>query len=493
MKNKKKNSRFKLKHGLYSSGLTLLIIAVVILVNVFVTALAGKLPLQADMTSESYNSLSEDNINLIKSFKNDIKITVLSERDAFLSSEFLAEQAIADDSNGGYCAQATGFLDDYRKYNGNITVEYVDPQSPDFSAFLQEYPSEDISSGDILVECNDSLQVLKPTDLFELEQQDYYYSIKGSKMESVLTSAIIKVSSSNPVYAVNITGHNCKSSDTVVSMLQNNNFSVSESSTLDFDKLDEKVSLILLNSPTTDFSGEEIKALSDFLSKNDRLLFYISDQSQPALKNLDAFLAEWGIVSLNGVICETDSKRYYNDYYLTYFDYVGDTYKNLSEKGLNCLTYSHRPYKLTDDIDGVKVTPLLSVPSSSILYPIDRAAQEKFDAKSAQTGPFYGALLCEKELTDGISTIFAVGSSNFFLDQVMESNYGNADFTMQTVKSALDTGDNDVYFTEKSIKTSSVLIDSKTSDLMGTWLFMILLPVITLVGGLYIWIRRSVR
>ncbi len=490
--NKEKKNRFKLKHNLYSTVLIIFVVLAIVLVNVFVTVLAKKYPLQMDMTETSYNSLSEDNIALIKSFKNDIKITVLYERDGFLSSEFLAENSIADDSDGGYSVQATQFLDEYQKYNPNITVDYVDSQSPDFSGFLQEYPSEDISAGDILIECNDSLQVLKPIDLFNLEQQEYYYTINGSNMESAITSAIIKVSGNGPIYAANMTGHNCKPSDTIISLLQNNNFSVSEISTLDFDKLDENISLLIINSPTTDFSDAEISALEEYLGKEGKMLFYISDVSQPKLEKLEAFLAKWGIVSMNGVICETDSNRYYSDYYLTYFDYAVDSYQNLTAKGINCITYSHRPYELTEGIEGIKVTPLLSVPSSALLYPIDRNAQKNFDSANAQAGPFYGSLLSEKELADGTSAIFAVGSSNFFIDQVMESNYGNADFVMLTIKSAIDTGDSDVYFAEKAIKTTSVLIDSQTSNLLGTWLFMVLVPLIILTAGFYIWIRRSV-
>lgn len=490
--NKEKKSKFRLKHNLYSTALIIFVVVAIILVNVFVTVLAKKYPLQMDMTATSYNSLSEDNIALIKSFKNDIKITVLYEKDGFLSSEFLAENSIADDSDGGYSVQAVEFLEEYQKYNSNITVSYVDSQSPDFSGFLQEYPSEDISAGDILVECNDSLQVLKPADLFNLEQQEYYYTINGSKMESAVTSAIIKVSGDGPVYSANMTGHNCKPSDTIISLLQNNNFSISEIATLDFDKLDENISLLIINSPSTDFSEAEISALEEFLSGEGKMLFYISDVSQPKLERLDAFLAKWGIVSMNGVICETDSTRYFNDHYLTYFDYAVDSYQNLSAKGINCITYSHRPYALTEEIDGITVTPLLSVPSSALLYPIDRNAQEKFDSTKAQAGPFYGALLAEKELADGKSTIFAIGSSNFFIDQVMESNYGNADFVMLTVKNSIDTGADDVYFADKAIKTTSVLIDSQTSNLLGTWLLMVLLPLIVLTAGIYIWIRRSV-
>jgi ABC-2 type transport system permease protein len=492
-----KNSKNKLKYGAYSIGLIAVVVIVVILINVFVAFLSQKVDLSFDMTTSANNSLSKENVDILKKFDKDINITVLCDEDSFLSNDFLTENYyIYDSSDGNYAVQAKTFLKEYSRVNKNIKVKYVDSTSPDYASILSKYSTETLNAGDILVECNDSLRIVSVKDLFELEELTYYmgYQITGSNMEAALTSAIITVSGKGPTKAQILTSHNCSDSADLKTLLEGNNFSVKNLDSLDFSDIDDDTKLLVINSPTSDFSKGEINKLKDFLNDENNVLIYVADSTQPALPVLEKYLKNWGIIPMDGVILETDSSRYYNDNYLTFFDYTTDDYEDLKGKGLNCITYAHRPFALVDDKDGYKSQALLQVPSTAILYPMDSNLQEDFTSKGAQKGPFYGVILATKELPDGNSTILAIGSKNFLTSQVMTSGaYGNADFIILTINKALNLEDTDVYFAPKRINTQSGLVDAGMANLIGTWLFMIILPSVTLVLGLYYWIRRRAR
>ncbi|MBR2040624.1 MAG: hypothetical protein IJ948_04520, partial [Clostridia bacterium] len=79
-----KNTLFAKKGG-YSIALTAIVLAAIIVFNVLVTALSNRFVLEFDMTAQKENSISEENIEYIKSIDKDVDIIVCATEDNYSS------------------------------------------------------------------------------------------------------------------------------------------------------------------------------------------------------------------------------------------------------------------------------------------------------------------------------------------------------------------------------------------------------------------------
>ena len=139
-KEKQPINKRHLKYGSLATGLVVLFIAAVVLVNVVVTMLFDRFPITLDLTGNSIYTVSEETKNYISGIEAPVDITVMSTEDSF--------RGISD-----YTNQCAELLSSYAQYNPNITVRYKDLLSnPDF---VSNY-SQNLGSCDIIVELADS-------------------------------------------------------------------------------------------------------------------------------------------------------------------------------------------------------------------------------------------------------------------------------------------------------------------------------------------------
>jgi ABC-2 type transport system permease protein len=66
------------KHGLTSCALLVGILAVIVLINVFVTVLVGKFPLKIDLTSTKLYEISDTTYNYLKTYDKPTTIYILA-------------------------------------------------------------------------------------------------------------------------------------------------------------------------------------------------------------------------------------------------------------------------------------------------------------------------------------------------------------------------------------------------------------------------------
>ena len=122
-----------------------ILLAVLILVNVVSAVIANKLPTTLDVTTDNSNSLTQENINFIKSITSDVTVTVCAPRDSYTGADMInyAYNTYYVQENNtpyNYFNQTITMVESYNKYNSHIKVRYVDPQSPDFDALESGQP-----------------------------------------------------------------------------------------------------------------------------------------------------------------------------------------------------------------------------------------------------------------------------------------------------------------------------------------------------------------
>ena len=149
----KKKLTVQKKTGIMSTAITLIVVLCLIVVNVIASALTEKYPVKIDLTSNKAFELSEDSIKYISDLDKDITITVMNTRDSFARG-------------GEYYEQAITVVEQYAKYNDNITLEFIDLMAN--PTYASEHADLSVSVNDILVACGENTQKLTAYDLFNI-------------------------------------------------------------------------------------------------------------------------------------------------------------------------------------------------------------------------------------------------------------------------------------------------------------------------------------
>ena len=128
----------RFKYGTVSTLISVIFLAAVIIVNVLASVLVDKFPMNIDLTQNHAFELSEASANFVKEIEKPITITVL------------ANEKQLESGGDIYSSQVKNVIDQYAKYNKNITIKYVDIVSdPTFAA---SYTDMTLNYNDIVVD-----------------------------------------------------------------------------------------------------------------------------------------------------------------------------------------------------------------------------------------------------------------------------------------------------------------------------------------------------
>ena len=480
----------QLKYGSLSVVLTVIVIAVIVLCNVLITFAAEKLPaLSLDTSANKYYELSDESIEYLDTLDDySIKVIFIGSKSTLMSDQ--------------YYSKVTTLAEKYEQYTKDLTVSYVDiDKNPGFAA---DYDDAKLTTGDALVVCGDRYRQLTSGDfLFSTEEDQQAAQNSGGtteveyslNAEYALTTAIMVVTASDEPHATVITGHGEKERPKLVTLLENNGFTVGSQSIM--KEFDEKSNLLIIAAPTKDYSEAELKKLDDFMyndGKYGKNIFYIADYSQPVLPNLEAFLYDWGIDLEEGVVYESDdSLAVASRPYLTRLEFI-DPNLTLSSAlaEVTAFGYYGRPAKITSVLDvSMKNEITLQHTETSM---VGKSTDDGFEKGDGEAYPYVAMARTTLEKTNSdydtmqSSLIFA-NSVGFFEDELFERAYSaNSDVTMAVVDEILGRGNN-LLLPVKSLSAASLGITYETANIIGA-IAAIVIPVLLLVACLFVYIRR---
>ena len=239
-KPKKLKNQGLFKNGSYSVAITALVIAGIIVVNILLGALATRTTLEFDLTAEKVNSMTEENIDYLKSIKDDVSVVICANEADYASyMQYYAQNYGVSDANVEYFTQTVNLINKYNKYNKKINVQFIDPQTTEFTAISTKYSTLNLSYGDIIVTAkhdeaaNERVKKLAFDDIYEISDTSgygYAYSIVSNNIESSLTGAISFVLSGEEKKALLIKGHSASdNTSNFVQLLKANNYVVDTS------------------------------------------------------------------------------------------------------------------------------------------------------------------------------------------------------------------------------------------------------------------------
>lgn len=513
-KAKKIKNQALLKRGSYSLAITAAVVAGAIILNILVGALTDRFVLEFDMSLNKDNSISEENIEYIKGIEDKVTVTVCADEETYSSyMGYYAQQyySVSDDAATSYYDQTVTLVNKYADYNKNITVNFVDTQSTKFTEISSKYSSEKLMYGDIIISTEkdgaEKHKIISYDDIYYLYEDTTYasygmsfYTVSGNNIETALTSAISYVTSDKIKRAAIITGHSATDyTATYQTLLKDNNYETEIISDSLVTEISSEYDLVVIPCPSTDFIGTELDAVSEFLDNDGKLgkgLIFVADVTAPYLTNLYDFLEQWGIVVEDGILFETNSSNHMADDPTTLGSYTTEADDILSGMSVCITGYNAPMYAGFESEGGITVTSFMETPDSVVAAPkgVDASWTE---ADNYETDTYSTVIQAAKSDYDEdnnpiTSYVTAFSSTHFLESEYSEySSVSNKDVLFAVSERGAGADKTDISFVSKYIDEES-FADQVTEASSNTMriIFMIILPIICIAAGIYIYIKR---
>ena len=490
MKLKKQQKQQKLQNeslriNALFAALILFALGAAFLLNLVVVTLGERYSLSYDLTANAAYQIGDDTKQVLDGLDKEITLYVLANDQSF--------------AGNAYFIQAQRILEQYPKYSPLVDLQYIDyAADPTFAA---QYPDLTLKDGDILVKSESGLRQLPLASLFNYTYtEDQTLTIESSRAEEALTSAIVSVTTENPVRVAFLTGNDVfTDTDAFKSILSDNNFEVS-SVNMVTDSLDD-YDILLLLSPAVDLSTDVLDKFDGFLYNNGsygKTLLYAADVSQPATPNIDAYLREWGVAVGDGAVFETSKDRAYS--YQPYYPLAAytnaDYAAKLKDSKNPVLLPLSRPLSLVFTYkDNRTVDTLLSFYETAGVRP--STADDSFTASMAtEWGPMPALTLTSWVIQQGSGSVqsnvvISASSYLFSANGMANTSLNNAQYIV-TLFNTLTNRESTVSIEAKSLAGNTLGITTGTAGALGVLLCAVV-PLGILGAGIAIWLVRRYR
>ena len=484
----------KVKRGSVATLMTVLFVAIVVALNVVVSALTDRFPsMNIDLTAQGLNTLSEQALEIARGVENETSIYLIG------AEENYRENTIYSNYGLEY-SQVANLAERMQEANSKIHVEFIDPDTD--PQFISDRAEDYLTTGKVLVETEKRSKVLSVNDLFSLQQDETTYQTVGySMVDSALAGALELVNMDEVPVLTIATGHDeiLSSSNLTAfeTLLGSQNFDVQE---VDFmlEEIPAETQILLIPAPTSDYTDEEIQRLRDFLedeeTAKDLTVMVTCYPSQGELPKLAGFLEEWGVQAEPGIVAETSSSRVVvaqSSYVLV--DAAEDI---LAEDGYSRLVspVSSPLTLLFESNDGISTRALWSTRDTAYVITEDTTEAEAADPVTSQqivaTQSYRTVDVGEESYT---RNVVVFGSSYVFTDTFLNASaFDDRQYVTDLLQYVTATDGSSITVETQAVQTQTYDVGASQSTIMllGLGVFTIAIPVIILAVGLVIFLRR---
>lgn len=414
--------------------------------------------LRLDMTGNQLYELSNETMNVLNGLEKDIHIRVFSSEVDFLP--LISE-----------------VLEQYRQRgNGRITVEYIDPylQPMLVDSYIQR--GHQLELGSIIVESDRYARALQLKEMFEMDSTGS--TVQGIKCEQQISSAILYAAGASTPFVQFTAGHNESVSDTLKELFEQSNYETGNVA-LSMEVMKEDTDLLVIASPTADFSPEEITALDDYMADSGRLLVFLGPSSG-SMPNLEEFLNEWGIETTEIVVAE--ELQYTDSNPLS----IVPIY---SAHSINQYFSGNQVYLVMPSCRALnqRFVSQGGIRTQKLLYSTDRAYDSQ--NRDGEKGPFTLAMTAEKQQDSDKARMVVLGSRGLYSDSLLAAeNYSNAKFLVQVMNWCTET-DSAIHIPAKSVGSTHIAVTVGQVAALAA-VFVLLLPISVSFTGFLIYRRR---
>lgn len=445
-----KHQQIRLKNGLITLALLCLLSTL--------AWLSTRYSAEADITRNSSNSLSQASQKLLESLPGKIHLVAYIKKDQGLRS------------------QITQLVDRYKRHKADLTLTFIDPDSQPEK--IRELNID--AAGAIIVEYQERTEKLNFID------------------ESSLTNALLQLANADERWVTFLTGHGERAPDGVANFdlgqfgkeLERRKIKAQTLNLATMPDIPGNSALLVLSAPAVPLLTAEIELIKHYIRQGSNLLLL----TDPGNRHLDELLQTLGLRQLPGILVDSKSKLY----------------------GINdpsfVLASDYQPHPVTQGFQTITVYPVtaaLEIGEETDFKPVEllKSAIQSW----TETGPIAGKILFD---ADGVEKqgpltfayaltrpstssgqaqeqrIVVVGDGDF-LSNAYLGNVGNLDMGLR-IFNWLIHDDRFIDIPAKIATDKSLQLSQISVAIIGFG-FLVVIPLLLLGTGFYIWRKRKQR
>ena len=423
--------------------------------------LSTQYSIQSDWTANNRNSLSSPSILLLQQLSKPLEIT------AYVTENDVIRQRISE------------LIKKYQQHKDDISLTFVNPDTrPDVAR------EEGITiDGELIVHYNNRRESLTALD------------------EQSLTNALQRLATSEQRWVVFLTGHGERSADNDANFdlslfteelkrkgINNQTINLIESPTIP-----QNTSLLVIADPKASLLPGEISIIKQYVTSGKPLLWLAEPDSTNNKSTLNDL---FGTSVLQGIVVDATTQM---------FGINDPTYALVTEYPIHSVTQHLQAMSLfpgaagliNSDSAGFIAAPILSTLERSWTETGDISGEIQFDSNSDETqGPInIGYALTRKVSVDGPigetnQRVAIIGDADF-LSNAFLGNGANLDLGLNLVQ-WLNQDDNLIDIPAKTAVDTSLNVSQLWTLVFGLG-FLIVLPLLFIVTGIIIWLKRKKR
>jgi ABC-type uncharacterized transport system involved in gliding motility auxiliary subunit len=467
---------FKRKSFIYSSNM-LLMIVIVLGILALINYFFAKNHYRMDFTETKLHSLSDQSVTVLKGLENDVNVKLFFR-------------------DGNYGRSGMEHLMEIYAYHSNkIKYEFIDPDKN--PGLVKRY--EIAEDG---------------TTIFEAGEKE---SRITSTTEEDITNAIIEITREGKKSIYFLEGHGEASLDEAgdtgysiaKSELEKLAYEVNKLPLALEDNFPEDISLLILPGPQKDLLPNELETIKAYIQSGGRVYFMTDPETAPGLT---VFLEEFGVNLENDLIVDTVSRLLGGDYfmpvvnqyethritdnfrYATFFPYArsvspreempeGITVETIAKSSQN--SWSERQLdeqEVTFNEEGDVSGPI----SLAVVATIQPKTESQQEAEEEPTGEEEPKTPADAPKTpEGRIAVF--GDSDFVTNRYYYLS-GNGNFFLNTVNWL--TEEEDLIAIQPKTSSPRTIQLSPSQGRLIFFVSLVILPLLVLVAGISVWVRR---
>lgn len=463
-----------LKNGSYSMIYTVILIAVIIVINLIVGEIPTKYT-QIDVSTQKLYTISDKTREFLDELDQDVTIYHIVQ-------------------NGNEDDVVEKLLTRYEESSSHINVEKKDPVL--YPNFTSQYTEEELQDNSLIVVNRDKSRVVNYSNLYEV-QYDYYSgssSTSGFDGEGQIDSAISYVISDDLPMIYTLEGHGeVELNSSITESLEKANYQIQSLNLLTEETVPEDAGCLLIASPQADLSEEEADKVISYLEDGGKAIIF-TDYTTTDIPNLKKILENYGVTPDDGVVMEGDTKHYIMQipYYLVPEINSTEITSDLIEDNRFVLMPVAQSIRILDSYrDTLNIETILST-SDSAYIKTDVENMKTFEKESGdQEGKFNLGVCVTEDISDEKQTQVVYYGSSSLLDSATNQQVsgGNAELLMDTLGWMCENDAPVISVDSKSMETGYLTISEYDS---GYWSAMTcgIIPVLFLIIGGVIWFKR---
>ena len=476
------------KAGTYTVVLSLIVLAVLIIVNLLVAALPSRL-ITLDATTNKMYSISEPSEKAARKVKEDVTIYLIR------------------DPSQGTDTQMETFIERYAAMNSRIKLKMVDPVTqPNFTA---KYTTATLTNYSVIVESAKRFRIIDYSEMafytggisasadYEtlMSYFQYYYSMYGEypslyfNGENLVTSALDYVTQDDMTVTYSLAGHGESAlSDTLLKQLSYNNITAAgDFTSLTAASIPEDCDILIINAPRADLNETEAQMIIGYLAKGGNVILATAPGISQ-MPNLLSVANAMGLDAADGLVVEQSANNYVQyPHYLIPNAEEHEITANLGEGYYMMVPLAHGITRAETVPSGTTIAPLFTTTSSSYEVAIDAESIEK-PADASLRSYWVGATA----VGAGGGKLIWIASAAAISDTAQSITGANYSY-VSAMATWLCPRQTILESVAPIPMESTGLVVSEGAALIGSGLLILVIPLSFLITGLVIWIRRRRR